>query len=61
LRLYVDPDAPDRLCGDLRPLETQEVYPFKDETDLMRLLQKMSVPSKDRDQSALSNHYPTRS
>jgi hypothetical protein len=47
LRLYVDPDVPDRLCGDLRPLETREVCPFKDETGLVKLLQKLSVPSKD--------------
>jgi hypothetical protein len=61
LTLYVAPDAPDRLCGDLRPLETREVYPFKNETGLMKLLHKMFVPSKDRGQSVLSNHCPTRS
>jgi len=61
LHIYIDPDAPDRLCGDLRPLETREVYPFKDQTGLMKLLQKMSVPPKDGGQSVLSKHYPKRS
>jgi hypothetical protein len=47
LHLYFDPTDPDRLCGDLRPLETRDVYRFKDNTGLMRLLQKLSIPSKD--------------
>jgi hypothetical protein len=30
LHLYVDPDAPERLCGDVRLLEDTERHPFKD-------------------------------
>lgn len=49
LRLYVDTQFPDRLCGDLRPVEKRETFPFKNETGLMELLQQLSNQSKESD------------
>ncbi len=41
LHLYVDPEAPERLCGNLRPLEEPESYPFKNKTQLEELLYRL--------------------
>jgi hypothetical protein len=41
LHLYVDPDVPDRLCGDVRPLEERAVCPFKNQTELEELLRRL--------------------
>jgi len=60
LRLYVDTQSPDRLCGELRPVEKMETYPFKNETSLMELLQQLSVPSDDSDQTSSVESLPNR-
>jgi hypothetical protein len=41
LHLYTDSDAPERLCGDVRPLEDLESYPFKDEYEFEILLRSL--------------------
>ncbi len=38
LHLYMDSDAPERICGDLRPLEDSERYSFKDFKELQELI-----------------------
>ena len=48
LHFYVDVDAPERICGNIRPLEDQEHYSFKNlvefEEVLHRLIRKSSGP-----------------
>jgi hypothetical protein len=39
LHLYVDLDTPERLCGNLHPLEKPASYLFKNQTELVKLLQ----------------------
>jgi hypothetical protein len=34
LRLYADTDASERICGDIRPLDEDQSYPFKNMDDL---------------------------
>lgn len=43
LRLVIDPDVPDLLCGDLQRPSDREVFPFKDKTELIALLHQLSV------------------
>jgi hypothetical protein len=38
MHLYVDPDAPERLCGNVRLLEDTESHPFKNLQDLDALV-----------------------
>jgi hypothetical protein len=56
MHLYVDPDAPERLCGDVRLLEDTENHPFKNFRDLDALVkglvgvsrtEKPTPPGKD--------------
>jgi hypothetical protein len=56
MHLYVDPDAPERLCGDVRLLEDMESHPFKNLRDLDALLRglvgnpkspELPLPGKD--------------
>jgi hypothetical protein len=42
LHIYVDPDAPERLCGDARPLDEPETYPFKNLVELEELLRRLT-------------------
>jgi hypothetical protein len=42
LRLYIDPDVPERLCGDVRSLEEPGNYPFKDLMEFDKLLHSLS-------------------
>ena len=48
LRMYIDSDVPERLCGELRPLGGTQFYPFKNENEfealLRQLIGKMSPP-----------------
>jgi hypothetical protein len=60
LRLYVDTQTPDRLCGELRPVEKRETYPFKNETSLMELLRQLSKPSDESDQASSVESLPNR-
>ncbi len=60
LRIYVDPQFPSRLCGELRPIEKREIYPFKNETSLMELLQQLSISSDKSDQSGSIESLPNR-
>jgi len=45
LRLLVDPDEPETLRGDLRPLPEGEAQPFPDEQALLALLRRLAAPS----------------
>lgn len=60
LRLYVDTQSPDRLCGELRPVEKRETYPFKNEISLKELLQRLSIPSDESDQASSVESIPNR-
>jgi len=40
LHLYTDPNVPDRLCGDLHPVEESDVWSFKNPTELEELLRQ---------------------
>ena len=42
VRLYVDTDTPDRLCGELRSVEEQTTFTFKNEAGLGELLHRLS-------------------
>ena len=41
LHLYVDSEAPERICGKVRPLEDLESYSFKSDTQLEALLRRL--------------------
>jgi hypothetical protein len=46
LRLYTDTDAAARICGDIRPLDKDQSYSFKNFEELVfRLRQWMSEPA----------------
>jgi hypothetical protein len=54
LHLYVDTQAPERLCGDVRALPDLKSFPFTSETGLLDLLhrlaglQQLNDPQLDR-------------
>jgi hypothetical protein len=60
LRLYIDTDVPDQLCGEIRPLETQKTYPFRAPSTLLELLQKLSIPSEDWHRGSSVHSLPNR-
>lgn len=41
LHLYVDSEALERLCGNVRPLENPESFPFKNQLELEELLRRL--------------------
>jgi hypothetical protein len=41
LRLYIDSTAPERLCGDVRPLDDGKSYPFKDGAGFVLVLNRL--------------------
>jgi len=41
LRLYIDPELPEQLCGDLHPVEEAGNHPFKNRTEFEELLQQL--------------------
>jgi hypothetical protein len=41
LRLYIDPEMPEQLCGDLHPLEEAVNHPFKNRMEFEELLQRL--------------------
>jgi hypothetical protein len=43
LRLYVDPDVPDLLCGNMQLPSSQDIFSFKNEADLIALLHQLGV------------------
>jgi hypothetical protein len=43
LRLYLDTDAPTRLCGDLQTQPDRKIIPFQNEEGLVKLLRQMSA------------------
>ncbi len=56
IHLYVDLEADDLLCGDLKALPDQEVHVFKNPPELIRLLQSFRQVSQTRGPAAdLSN------
>jgi hypothetical protein len=40
LRLYIDLDQPDQLCGDLQTLPDRKAYPFKNQSELLDLVHR---------------------
>ncbi len=42
LHLYLDTEAPERVCGDVRPLEDPESYPFKNPIEFETLLRRLA-------------------
>jgi hypothetical protein len=42
LRLYVDTDASEQICGDLCPLNEHKSYPFKNMNDFAVLLRQFN-------------------
>jgi len=47
LRLLVDPDEPEALRGDLRPMPEGEAQPFPDEQALLALLRQLASPARE--------------
>jgi len=45
LRLLVDPDEPETLRGDLRPMPEGEAQPFVGEQELLAALHRLAAPS----------------
>jgi hypothetical protein len=41
LHLYVDSEAPERICGNVRPLEDSESYSFKNPIEFEVLLYRL--------------------
>jgi hypothetical protein len=48
LHLYIDSEAPERVCGNVRALEDSASYPFKSQVEfealLYRLVRQRSTP-----------------
>ena len=42
LRLYIDSEAPERLCGDVQALPKLETFPYKNEDWLIVLLHRLA-------------------
>lgn len=47
LRLYIDPDVPDLLCGSLRHSSGRENFPFKNGAALIDLLHQLATTAAD--------------
>jgi hypothetical protein len=43
LRLYIDSDVPDLMCGDVQIPSSQEVFSFKNEVALIKLLHQLGI------------------
>ncbi len=43
LRLYIDSDVPDLLCGDVQIPSSQEIFSFKSEDTLINLLHQLAT------------------
>ncbi len=43
LRLYIDSDVPDLLCGDVQIPSSQEIFSFKSEAALIKLLHQFGI------------------
>jgi hypothetical protein len=43
LRLYIDPEVPDLLCGDLQIPADRKIFSFKNEAALIGLLHQLGV------------------
>ena len=41
VHIYFDTNQPERLCGNVRPLEDQECHPFKSQTELVAVLHQL--------------------
>jgi hypothetical protein len=41
LRLYIDPEMPEQLCGEVHPVEETGNHPFKNRTEFEELLQRL--------------------
>jgi hypothetical protein len=52
IRLYVDPEIPGQLCGDLRSIEEQGAIPFKDGYGLNELLRQLSRLSIEKNRQS---------
>ncbi len=43
LRLYIDSDEPELLCGNLQIPSSQEIFSFKSEATLIKLLHQLGI------------------
>ncbi len=55
LRLYLDSDAPGRLCGDLQIQPDRKTVYFQNEAGLVDLLHQLAVPKTSTSQISLAN------
>jgi hypothetical protein len=59
LHLYTDTDVTERICGDIRPLDEDQSYPFKNIDDLVSRLHQWKLkpspatPSKDSNEAKI--------
>jgi len=51
LRLYIDSDVPDLLCGDVQIASSQEIFSFKNEVTLINLLHQLGILTSKNIQS----------
>lgn len=42
LRLYTDPELREQVCGDLQVLAGRKTFPFKNNVELLNLIQKLA-------------------
>ena len=60
LRLYTDPELREKTCGDLQALPGRKTFPFKNQTDLLNLLQRLAnEEAKELILSASQDEDPT--
>jgi hypothetical protein len=52
MHLYIDLDATDQLCGNLKALPDSKVFSFKNQSELILLLQKYIVQVREKPISA---------
>ena len=52
LRLYTDPAAAARVCGDLRALPARTAHPFRDEGELLALVDRLTHEGIEAGESA---------
>jgi hypothetical protein len=50
LRLYLDSEAPERICGDLMVTPDRKTFHFQDEAGLMTFLHRLVFPLSAADQ-----------
>ncbi len=61
LRLYIDSEAPERLCGDVQVLPKLKTFPYKNKESLIVLLHRLASQEilMEQDPDKL-DHLPTQ-